>query len=72
MTNRHINACRCGCEEEVEVNQQRVGAVWQCPACGEYTAHVWARNGTAQWVVLDTSYADWLGLYDEPEEEEAA
>ena len=72
MTIKHIMACRCGCEEQVEADQQKVGAVWRCPACGEYTARVQARDGRTEWVVLDTSYAAWLRLCEEPEDEEAA
>ena len=72
MKIQHIMACRCGREEDVDADQQKVGAVWRCSECGEYTARVWARNGRSEWVVLDTGYADFLGLYDEPEDEEAA
>ncbi|MEO9787544.1 MAG: hypothetical protein ABJF67_08040 [Aurantimonas coralicida] len=72
MTIQHIMACRCDHAETVDADQMAVGAVWRCQACGEYTARVRARDGRTEWVVLDTSYADWLGLYDKTEEEEAA
>ncbi|WP_024351048.1 hypothetical protein [Aurantimonas coralicida] len=72
MNIQHIMACRCGREETVDADQMNVGAVWRCPACGEYTARVRARDGRTEWVVLDTGYADWLRLCDEPEDEEEA
>jgi hypothetical protein len=71
MKLQHIMACRCDHEETVEADQMAVGAVWRCQACGEYTARVRARDGRTEWVVLDTSYAAWLRLCDEPEEEAA-
>ena len=71
MKLQHIMACRCGREEEVCADQMAVGTVWRCPDCGEYTARVRAWDGRTEWVVLDTSYADWLGLYDEPKDEAA-
>lgn len=70
-----IMACTCGAEIECEREDQEIGRVWQCPACGEITARITTRDGRRIWVPLDAErltqpYYDILGTHRASDEEE--
>lgn len=61
---KHTWACECGAETECAAEDQRLGAVWECPKCLQVWGHVYPRRGGRAWVRIsdsDVSFHDLLG-----------
>jgi uncharacterized Zn finger protein len=67
---KHVFACRCGCEEEVEREVFSAGYVYQCPSCQKIWACVRMRMGPKVWIEVQKETADFYRLLEEPEDED--
>jgi hypothetical protein len=62
MGMQHVMVCSCLVETPCEPSDQSLGAVWECPACGEITACVRPKAGDKAWVRVERGAAEFYGL----------
>jgi len=67
---KHIWACKCGEETEVEREDFNPGKVFQCPACETIWACVLTKLGPRVWIKVDKKTADFHRLLEEPTDED--
>lgn len=71
MTIEYIHACLCGTETKCTAEDQRLGAVFQCPKCEVVWGCVRPKRGGKAWVAIDPKDVEFHGLIKEPEAEDA-
>lgn len=66
----HIWTCTCGAETECTAADQRIGAVYECPACKQVWGNLYPRRGGNAWVKVDPSDVKFHRLLEPAEEED--
>lgn len=67
---KHVWACNCGCETEVDREVFSPGYVFQCPNCQKIWACVLMRMGPKKWIEVDKDVSQFHRLLEEPEDED--
>lgn len=68
---KHIYACWCGVETECRPEDQRYGAVFQCPGCKVVGGCVYPHEGGRAWVRITEDEVKFHDLLGERREEGA-
>jgi hypothetical protein len=68
---KHIWACVCGCNTEVEREVFLAGTVFQCPDCKRVWGCVRKKIGPTVWIPIEDSLVKFHGLLDELDDEES-
>jgi hypothetical protein len=68
MNIRHIWSCTCGQETVCKEEDQRLGAVFQCPGCKTVWGCVRPKIGGKAWVAIDPKAVEFHHLLTEPED----
>lgn len=67
---KHIWACCCGCQTEVDREVCSPGYVFQCPGCQRIWGCVLMRMGPKVWIPIQPELAKFHRLLEEPENED--
>ena len=67
---KHIYCCGCGENTEVTDRDLMIGAVNQCPRCGQVSGRVMSRSGRTAWIKISDQEVDFYGLLGLRNEEE--
>jgi len=63
-------ACTCKAQTPCTRDDQKIGAVFQCPKCEVVFGHVRASNGKQGWVTIPNRQVGFFGFLEPATEEE--
>jgi hypothetical protein len=62
---KHIFACACGCETEVDQEVFDAGSVFQCPDCKRVWGCVVSKAGPKVWILIEEQLVKFHRLLEE-------